>query len=75
MLGPLDANAKDLTQRVSLVVLGRSTVERQLVFAQERGWRALKFAQTVDDDYAVDLSGLDPATKSKSPVMAVFKMT
>ena len=47
LLGPLDANAKDLMQRVALVVLGRSSVERQLAFAQERGWRALKFLQTV----------------------------
>jgi predicted dithiol-disulfide oxidoreductase (DUF899 family) len=66
LLGPLDANAKDLSQRVALAVLGRSTVERQLAFAQERGWHALKFHQTVQD-------GLDPKTGSEWPVMAVFK--
>lgn len=73
LLGPLDANANDLMQRVALVVLGRSTVERQLAFAQERGWRALKFLQTVGDDYALDFGGLDPKSGSEWPVMAVFK--
>ena len=73
LLGPLDANAKDLMQRVALVVLGRSTVERQLAFAGERGWRALKFVQTMGDDYALDFGGLDPESRSESPVLAVFK--
>jgi predicted dithiol-disulfide oxidoreductase (DUF899 family) len=73
LLGPLDANAKDLMQRAALAVLGRSTVERQLAFAQERGWHALKFHQLAGDDYAVDFGGLDPKTGSEWPVMAVFK--
>ncbi|MBA3896971.1 MAG: DUF899 family protein [Sphingomonadaceae bacterium] len=73
LLGPLDANAKDLMQRAALAVLGRSTVERQLAFAQERGWRALKFLQTVGDAYALDFGGLDPKTGWEWPVMAVFK--
>ncbi len=73
LLGPLDANAKDLMQRVSLAVLGRSTVERQLAFAQERGWRALKFLQTVGDAYAIDFGGLDPKSGFEWPVLAVFK--
>ncbi len=73
LLGPLDANAKDLMQRVALAVLGRSTVERQLAFAQERGWHSLKFNQTVGDDYPIDFGGLDPKSGSEWPVMAVFK--
>ena len=73
LLGPLDANAKDLMQRVGLAVLGRSSVERQLAFAQERRWQALKFHQIVGDAYALDFGGLDPATGSEWPVMAVFK--
>lgn len=72
LLGPLDANANDLTQRVALAVLGRSTVERQLGFARERGWRDLNFNQTVGDDYALNFGGLDPASGSEWPVMAVF---
>ena len=73
LLGPLDANARDLMQRVALAVLGRSSVERQLAFAQEREWQALKFHQIVGDAYALDFGGLDPASGSEWPVMAVFK--
>jgi predicted dithiol-disulfide oxidoreductase (DUF899 family) len=42
---------------VSLVVLGRSPVARQLAFARERGWRNLKFLR-VGDDFARDYHGL-----------------
>jgi predicted dithiol-disulfide oxidoreductase (DUF899 family) len=63
---------QDLTQRAALAVLGRSTVERQLAFARERGWRALTFFQTVGDDYAFDFGGLDPASGAEWPVIAVF---
>lgn len=75
LLGPLDANARDLGQRVALAVFGRSTVERQLAFAQERGWPALKFLQLVGDAYALDFGGLDPKSGSEWPVLAVFKKT
>lgn len=73
LLGPLDANANDLMQRVALAVLGRSSVERQLAFALERGWSALKFHQTVGDDYALDFGGLDPKNGWEYPVLAVFR--
>lgn len=72
LLGPLDANARDLTQQVALVVIGRSPVERQAAFARERGWQALNFVQTVGDDYPRDFGGLD-ADGSEWPVLAVFK--
>ncbi|MEO7570765.1 MAG: DUF899 family protein, partial [Croceibacterium sp.] len=72
LLGPLAANAQDLMQRAALVVLGRSTVERQLAFAHERGWQHLPFAQTVSDAYALDFGGLDPEKGWEYPVLAVF---
>jgi predicted dithiol-disulfide oxidoreductase (DUF899 family) len=75
LLGPLDANAKDLKEHVALAILGRSTVERQLAFAQERGWHTLKFHQIVGDGYAVDFGGLDPKSGSEWPIMAIFKKT
>jgi predicted dithiol-disulfide oxidoreductase (DUF899 family) len=59
-LGSLDIPARDITQRMALAVLGRSPVERQLAFARERGWRNLKFFQTVGDDFARDYRGLAP---------------
>jgi len=73
LLGPLDANARDIIQRAGLIVLGRSPVERQLAFARERGWRHLHFAQTIGDDYALDFGGLDPGQGDEYPVLAVFQ--
>ncbi|MET0272474.1 MAG: DUF899 family protein [Phenylobacterium sp.] len=58
-LGSVAGNAADLKQRVSLKILGRSPVPRQVAFGLERGWRDLDFVQTVGDDYARDLGVLD----------------
>jgi predicted dithiol-disulfide oxidoreductase (DUF899 family) len=71
-LGAVNGNATDVKQRVALKVLGRSSVERQLAFATERGWRHLDFVQTVGDEYANDL-GLINADGSENPALAVFK--
>ena len=71
-LGSVNGNAADIEQRVALKILGRSPVERQLAFAQERGWRDLDFVQTVGDDYANGL-GLIDKDGSESPALVVFK--
>jgi predicted dithiol-disulfide oxidoreductase (DUF899 family) len=71
-LGSVNGNAADIKQRVALKILGRSSVERQVAFAQERGWRDLNFVQTVGDDYAHDL-GILKADGSESPALLVFK--
>ena len=71
-LGAVNGNAADIKQRVALKILGRSGVERQYAFAQQRGWRDLNFVQTIGDDYANDL-GLIEAGGSESPALVVFK--
>ena len=71
-LGSVNGNAADIKQRVALKILGRSSVERQYAFAQERGWRDLNFVQTIGDDYANDLGLLAP-DGSESPALVVFK--
>lgn len=71
-LGSVNGNAADIKQRVALKILGRSSVERQFAFAQERGWRDLNFVQTVGDDYANDLGILKP-DGSEYPALIVFK--
>ena len=73
LLGPVDANAADIAQRVALVVAGRSPVERQMAFAQERGWRHLRFVQTDGDGFALDFGGLDPDSGYEYPAMLVFR--
>ena len=70
-LGAVNGNAADIKQRVALKVLGRSPVERQFAFAQERGWRDLDFVQTVGDDWAADLRLLRP-DGSENPALIVF---
>ena len=71
-LGAVNGNAADIKQRVALKILGRSSVERQFAFAQERGWRDLDFVQTVGDDYASDL-GVLKADGSEYPALTVFQ--
>jgi predicted dithiol-disulfide oxidoreductase (DUF899 family) len=71
-LGAVNGNGADIAQRVALKILGRSPVERQLTFAQERGWRDLDFVQTVGDDYARDLGVLLP-DGSEYPALVVYQ--
>jgi predicted dithiol-disulfide oxidoreductase (DUF899 family) len=71
-LGAVNGNAPDIKQRVALKILGRSSVDRQFQFAQERGWRHLNFVQTVGDDYANDL-GLINKDGTENPALAVFR--
>lgn len=71
-LGATNGNGADIKERVALKILGRSSVERQVAFANERGWRDLDFVQTIGDDYALDHAGLDPETGDEYPILAVF---
>ena len=72
LLGAMNGNAADIMQRVALKILGRSPVQRQYAFAQERGWRELNFVQTLGDDYAKDIGVLMP-DGSEYPALIVFK--
>ncbi len=71
LLGSVNGNAMDIKQRVALKILGRSTVERQFLFAQERGWRDLDFIQTLGDDYARDLGLLQK--DGEYPALTVYR--
>jgi predicted dithiol-disulfide oxidoreductase (DUF899 family) len=53
-VGSLDIPAPDIERRLAIAIIGRSPVERQLAFARERGWRNLKFYQTIGDEFAGD---------------------
>lgn len=57
-VGSLDIPARDIEQRLSIAIVGRSPVARQLAFARERGWSNLKFYQTVGDDFGRDIGAL-----------------
>ena len=71
LLGPLDGNAADLDQKISLVVVARSPVERLRAFANERGWRKLRLYQDATDAYSRDYHGLLP-DGSEIPAFNIF---
>ncbi len=71
-LGAVNGNGMDIAQRVSLKIMGRSPVERQLAFAAERGWQHLDFVQTVGDDYARDLCLIND-DGSENPGFVVYR--
>ena len=68
-VGSLDIPAPDIEQRIALAIVGRSPVERQLAFARERGWRNLKFYQTVGDDYGRDVHALSDEGEGAAPTV------
>jgi predicted dithiol-disulfide oxidoreductase (DUF899 family) len=59
-LGPVDANARDIEQKAALAVIALSPVARQLAFARERGWTALRFYSSAGNRFADDYRGLLP---------------
>ena len=68
-VGSLDMPAPDIEQRLAIAIVGRSPVARQLAFARERGWRNLKFYQTVGDDYGRDTHALSDEGEGASVVV------
>jgi len=71
LLGPLDANGRDLEQKVALGVIARSPVERLVAFKRERGWQALKVYQDLNDNFSRDYFALT-AEGSEEPGINVF---
>ena len=71
LLGPMDGNAADLDQKMSLVVVARSPLERIQAFAAERGWRNLRLYQDLNGAYSKDYFGIAP-DGSDIPALNVF---
>jgi predicted dithiol-disulfide oxidoreductase (DUF899 family) len=60
LLGPLDGNGADIGQKVSLVVIARSPIERLKAFKAERGWRNLRLYRDLNDNYSRDYFAILP---------------
>lgn len=71
LLGPLDANAGDLDEKIALAVVARSPIERLRAFAEARGWRNLRLVRDLNDCYSRDYFGLLP-DGSEIPALNVF---
>ena len=54
LLDAWDGNAPDIAQKISLVVVARSPIERLVAWRRERGWRRLRLASDLDDAYSRD---------------------
>ena len=71
LLGPLDGNARDLGQRMSLAVVARSPIERLAAYKRERGWGGLRLYTDLTGDYSRDYFGLLP-DGSEVPAFNIF---
>lgn len=60
LLDAWEGNAKDLGQRLSLVVVARSPIEKLLAWKAERGWKDLRLAQDLNEAYSRDYGALTP---------------
>ncbi len=71
LLGPLDANAADIGQRISLAVVARSPIERLVAWKKERGWQHLRLYSDLNGNYSRDYFGILP-DGSEIPALNVF---
>ena len=60
LLGAWEGNAADIDQRISLVVVARSPIERLSAWKAERGWKALRLTSDLNEAYSRDYFGLLP---------------
>jgi len=71
LLGGWEGNAADIGQRVSLVVVARSPIEKLLAWKRARGWRHLRLYSDLNGEYSRDYFGV-LADGSEVPAMNVF---
>jgi predicted dithiol-disulfide oxidoreductase (DUF899 family) len=70
-LGGFEGNAGDIGQKVSLVVIARSPIERLVAWKKERGWRNLRLYSDLNGAYSRDYFGILP-NGSEIPALNVF---
>jgi predicted dithiol-disulfide oxidoreductase (DUF899 family) len=61
LLSAWDGEAADVEQRIALVVVARSPIERLAAFKKDRGWHHLKLYSDVSGDYTRDYVSADDA--------------
>jgi predicted dithiol-disulfide oxidoreductase (DUF899 family) len=60
LLGAWEGNAADIDQKISLVVVARSPLERLTAWKAERGWKNLRLYSDLNGDYSRDYFGVLP---------------
>jgi predicted dithiol-disulfide oxidoreductase (DUF899 family) len=71
MLASWEGTALDLGQKVSLVVIARSPIERLTAWKRERGWKNLRLYTDLNDNYSKDYFALLPDGE-EIPALNVF---
>ncbi len=71
MLDSLDGNAAHIAQRVNLVVIAKSPIERILAFAKSRGWSRLRLLSSEKNSYNRDYHG-ENEEGGQTPMLNVF---
>jgi predicted dithiol-disulfide oxidoreductase (DUF899 family) len=61
LLSAWDGEARDVEQRIGLVVVARSPIERLIAFKQERGWKNLKLYSDTSGSFTRDYVSADDA--------------
>jgi predicted dithiol-disulfide oxidoreductase (DUF899 family) len=60
LLDAWEGNADDIQQRVALVVVARSRLDRLLAWKKERGWKNLRLVSDMNGNFFRDYFGLNP---------------
>jgi predicted dithiol-disulfide oxidoreductase (DUF899 family) len=71
LIDQLEGAADHLGQRVNVAVIAKTTLPRLLAFAQERGWRRLRFLSSATNTYNVDYHAETPEGAQR-PMLTVF---
>ena len=61
LMAAWDAEALDVEQRIALVMVARSPIERLLAMKRQRGWQHLRLYSDVDGDFTRDYVSADDA--------------
>ena len=61
LLSAWDGEARDVEQRIALVVIARAPIERLVAFKKERGWKNLRVYSDMSGDYTRDYVSAEDA--------------
>ena len=71
LLSAWEGEARDIEQRVALVVIARSPLQRLVAFKKERGWRDLRLFSDVNGNFSRDYHAIS-AEGGDEPALNVF---
>jgi predicted dithiol-disulfide oxidoreductase (DUF899 family) len=71
LIDQLEGAAEHVSQHVNLAVVAKTPLPRLLAFAEERGWRRLRFLSSASNTYNVDYHAETPEGVQR-PMLTVF---